>query len=104
MVGLIQLTKPARMVYLTGHGPCACRVSKRFKVSLRGAWLKWSHTPKVLKVQRSKGFRVSRDKGFQGIKGTIFSLSVLDYAQRYYTCPDFMWVQLYLWVYTLHSE
>ena len=52
---------------------------------------------KVLMVQRSKGFRVPRDKGFRvcrktyivypkGIKRTIFSLSVLDYAKRYYAC------------------
>ena len=49
---------------------------------------------KVFKVQKSKGFRAPRDEGFracrvislvypQGIKGTIFSLSVLDYAKRY---------------------
>ena len=39
------------------------------------------------------------------MKGTIFSLYVPDYAQSYYTGPDFfMCVQLYPWVYTLHSE
>ena len=51
---------------------------------------------KVLNSRGSKGFRAPRDEGFrasretsqvypQGIKGTIFSLSVLDYAKRYYT-------------------
>ena len=127
MVGLIQLTKPARMVYLIGHGPCGCQGLNGFKGSLRGSWLKGSKTSKVLKSfkgSRASGFqglkgslrgsvlkRVSNAKGFksprasgiqgikgfracretslvysQGIKGTIFSLSVLDYAKRYYAC------------------
>ena len=42
MVRLIQLPKSARMVYLTGQGPCACQGSKGFKGSLRGSWLKRS--------------------------------------------------------------
>ena len=43
---------------------------------------------KVFKsLQGSKGFKTCREISLvypQGIKGTIFSLSVLDYEQRYY--------------------
>ena len=68
MVGLIQLPKSSRMVYLAGHGPCACQGSKGFKGSLRDSWLKKASNVKgFIKVQRSKGFRVPRDKGSQGM-------------------------------------
>ena len=50
----------------------------------------------VMNSRGFKGFRAPRDKRLrasretskvypQGIKGTIFSLSVLDYEQSYYT-------------------
>ena len=45
--------------------------------------------PRASGIQGIKGFRVYRYISLvypQGIKGTIFSLSVLDYAQRYYAC------------------
>ena len=64
MVGLIQLTKPARTVYLTGHGPFGCQGVKVLKGTLRGHGLKRSQTSKVL-----KRFKDPRASGFQGSKG-----------------------------------
>ena len=62
MVGLIQLTKPARMVHLKGHGPFGCQGLKGFKGSLRG------HGLKNLNVKGFKKFPRPRASGFQGIK------------------------------------
>jgi hypothetical protein len=61
MVCLIQHTKPSKVVYLTGHGPCGCQGSKGFQGSLRGSKLKWSQTSKVSIV--------SLVQGLQGFKG-----------------------------------
>ena len=45
--------------------------------------------PRASGIQEIKGFRAYREPSLvypQGIKGTIVSLSVLDYEERYYAC------------------
>ena len=70
MVGLIQFTKPARMVYLTGHGPhVGVKVLKGFKGSLRGAWPKRAQTSKVLKVSKVQGLHGFTGQRVSGYKG-----------------------------------
>ena len=54
-----------------------------------------------------KGLRAQKEPSLiypQGIKGTIFSLSALDYAQSYYTRTSFPVELIPLGIYNLRSE
>ena len=54
-----------------------------------------------------KGLRAQKEPSLgypQGIKGTIFSLSALDYAQNYYTLTSFSVELIPLGIYNLRSE
>ena len=53
----------ARMVYLTGHGPCGYQGIKEFKGPLRG------HGFKGLNIKSFEKAPGPRASGFQGIKG-----------------------------------
>ena len=53
----------ARIVYLTGHGPCGCQGMKEIKVPLR------AYGFKGLNVKGSENSPSPRASGFQGIKG-----------------------------------
>ena len=61
---------------------------KVFRRSLKVAGFKNISTPGTSGLQGSKGLTTCREISLvypKGINGTIFSLSVLDYAKRYYT-------------------
>ena len=68
MVGFIQFKKPAKMVYLTGHGPNGCQGLKGFKGSLcqglKG--FKGSLRGHDLKGLDVKGLKSVQDLGLQG--------------------------------------